>query len=1459
MKISEKSKAMRIGATALSAVMGVALVPKFTGVKEVRAADSFFKNEANTGVVTSIIDSPKAPESPLSIWCGNYVWLGQFNGKPVKYRVLSPETTAYGGNTMFLDCNNPLFYMNYDSTSPVSNVWDGSDLQSVLNGDFYSGAFSEAERDAIAQSVIEGGKAYPSGSLQEYKFGQTVGLCDWVFVLDAGEALNPEYGYSSNPGVTTETNWETGEWNYQVVASRFKYSEIRSQDEYWWLRNASVFYSNVAGMIDSYGKLNSLYVDDEEALGVAPALNLNLESVILSTEVQEPYEDTLQGEYKLTLLDDNLSVSVTEGETVKSIGSTVYVPYTITGWDASVADHVTVMILNSEYEAGNGKNRNLWYYGALEGEFSTNGVGSFTLPSFLDLDGWNQDYYVYIMAEDVASGANALYESDYASEPVLLSAPTAKQAKELVVYGGMMKSSDWSIFAGLKNLGLITKFGNGYDVDKDGKTDFEMKDKQGSLYQVGLTSTCTLTGKFLIDMSRFTDYEYSEVIIVFSDDPTIYLSEIHLTGDVDSVQTGRLDPVQVKTETMHTSLSETADWFFWTDEHGSWYGFGDNVPVAVNDGYTHYGLGFWVNLPDGYKICDTTRLYYNDVLYNGKDNTIFEDGYWGALVRLDLGLASGTNVSFVKVTFDSRGGDAIDAQNVQAGTIPNKPTDPKRTGYWFAGWYTDLACTQEYKFEYGFDTDYTLYAKWDEADLIHEVRLYSDVSYAPIGVLPSYTGTSTTELIKSVESWGSLGWLYWTDAHGSWYGFGGETPKGVVDGETSYGMAWQVYVEDGYQIAQDAKVFLNDLEVTNVGHTRLQVAVKWGAYITIDVGAAKNGCTILFDGNGGSGTMPNAYVGEGDYYVLPESAFTPPEGKCFDKWDCGNVGDKIQITSSKTLKALWKDAPVSGIDMHVYDYYYETESGGAYNFYIDGTLAASTNGGCHGVTDGHVVTIEAIPATGKRFVAWYLDSPVTGTLLSDEITYTFTVNGDMTIYAMFYDEYYTLSYEANGGTTGEDWTPVATVAPHSSLICVPPPETFVKAPAGKEYAGFMVNGVEYGVGSTVELTGNTTIKYLWKDIECTITYDANGGITGEAWVDSVKVVYGTLVEVKAPTSSLVNAPEGKEFAGILINGVEYAIGSFFEVYADATIQYQWKDIEVTPGPDTPTPEPGPDTPTPEPGPDTPTPEPGPDTPTPEPGPDTPTPEPGKDPSFEDFVERLYTVALGRASEPEGKAYWVEQVVKNGFSGADCARFFMLGAPEFLGRNLTDDEFVEVLYKTYFDRDSEPDGKAYWMGRLASGTERAVLVEEFIESVEWCNVCAGYGVKSGAVYHKATVPSKNAVKFATRLYTCCLGRDPEEEGLQYWALALTNLEATGYQAASLFFTLPEFVGLKTTNEEYLTRLYTTFMGREPEAEGFAYWLGLLNGGTDRVDVMKAFAGCPEFQEICNQYGIVRGEI
>ena len=242
--------------------------------------------------------------------------------------------------------------------------------------------------------------------------------------------------------------------------------------------------------------------------------------------------------------------------------------------------------------------------------------------------------------------------------------------------------------------------------------------------------------------------------------------------------------------------------------------------------------------------------------------------------------------------------------------------------------------------------------------------------------------------------------------------------------------------------------------------------------------------------------------------------------------------------------------------------------------------------------------------------------------------------------------------------------------------------------------------------------------------------------------------------------------------------------------------------------------------------------------------------------FDDFVERLYVVALNRQSEKEGKDYWCELVGNGTLTGADCARFF-LTSPEFKGRNLSDEDFLKVLYSTFFDRNAadDPDGFNFWLNSLKT-VGKDTVVEGFINSPEWCNICADYGVRSGAPTAKATKASKNATAFATRLYTECLGRDPEEGGLKFWSLGLTNQELSGTQAAKEFFYSAEFVDAKYSNDEYINRMYKTFMGREAEAEGKAYWLDLMNNGTSRDEVFNFFSTCEEFTGICNQYAIVR---
>ena len=242
--------------------------------------------------------------------------------------------------------------------------------------------------------------------------------------------------------------------------------------------------------------------------------------------------------------------------------------------------------------------------------------------------------------------------------------------------------------------------------------------------------------------------------------------------------------------------------------------------------------------------------------------------------------------------------------------------------------------------------------------------------------------------------------------------------------------------------------------------------------------------------------------------------------------------------------------------------------------------------------------------------------------------------------------------------------------------------------------------------------------------------------------------------------------------------------------------------------------------------------------------------------FEDFVERLYVVALGRASEKDGKDYWCKLVGDGTLTGADCARFF-LTSQEFKDRGLSDEEFLKVLYSTFFDRNAadDPDGFNFWMNSLKS-VGKDTVVEGFINSPEWCNICADYGVKSGAPTAKATNASKNATAFATRLYTECLGREPEEGGLKYWSLGLTNLELTGSQAAHEFFYCQEFNDHGFDNKELITRMYKTFMGREPDTEGLNYWLGNMNNGMTKDQVFNSFVQSQEFTDICASYAITR---
>ena len=67
------------------------------------------------------------------------------------------------------------------------------------------------------------------------------------------------------------------------------------------------------------------------------------------------------------------------------------------------------------------------------------------------------------------------------------------------------------------------------------------------------------------------------------------------------------------------------------------------------------------------------------------------------------------------ITFDSKGGTDVPAQNQMFGQLLEVPEPPTREGYTFTGWYKDYGCFALWNVEEDtIETDLTLYAGWQK-------------------------------------------------------------------------------------------------------------------------------------------------------------------------------------------------------------------------------------------------------------------------------------------------------------------------------------------------------------------------------------------------------------------------------------------------------------------------------------------------------------------------------------------------------------------------------------------------------------------------------------------------------------------------------------------------------------------------------------------------------------------------
>ena len=110
-----------------------------------------------------------------------------------------------------------------------------------------------------------------------------------------------------------------------------------------------------------------------------------------------------------------------------------------------------------------------------------------------------------------------------------------------------------------------------------------------------------------------------------------------------------------------------------------------------------------------------------------------------------------------------------------------------------------------------------------------------------------------------------------------------------------------------------------------------------------------------------------------------------------------------------------------------------------------------------------------------------------------------------------------------------------------------------------------------------------------------------------------------------------------------------------------------------------------------------------------------------------FIVRSYRLCLNREADAGGLNGWCDAILSGKNTAKEAAYGFVF-SNEFIKKDLSDREYVKVLYRVFMDREADGGGLSSWEKVLKEGKSREHVFNGFADSAEFRKICQSYGIK-----------------------------------------------------------------------------------------------------------------------------------